>query len=248
MDHSRPGWRASTPRPLTTRRGFIAAASLGAVSLYGLWAAFGAAPFRLSLGSDAAHDDHGVPPEPQAASGGHGGHSAATGPTPEEFRRRTEEFIARFELPDGSVEPGDTPATAPSDPHAGHGSGPTPRAPADPHVGHGGGRDAPEPAAEAAVTMSGAPVHVYVLAQQWSFEPTVLRLKSDIAYRFRMMATDISHGASLQLGVGSQIVRLRRGVMVEREMTFTRPGTYLVYCTVYCGLGHDRMAGTIIVA
>lgn len=31
----------------TTRRGFIAATGFGVVSLYGLWAAYGAAPLRL---------------------------------------------------------------------------------------------------------------------------------------------------------------------------------------------------------
>jgi heme/copper-type cytochrome/quinol oxidase subunit 2 len=63
-----------------------------------------------------------------------------------------------------------------------------------------------------------------------------------------MMALDVSHGASLQLGRGSHIIRLRPGVMAERELTFTRPGEYLVYCTVYCGLGHDHMSATVIVA
>jgi cytochrome c oxidase subunit 2 len=234
MDHSTQQRRApARPRPLTTRRGFIAATSFGVVSLYGLWAAFGAAPFRLSLGSDAARGDHGASPEPQPA--GHGGHGAAAGPTPEEFRRHTEDFIARFQRPDGSVEPGG--AAAPGDLHAGHGGAP---AQVDPHAAHGS-QDTPAAAAEGEVD------GVYLLAQQFSFEPAVLRLKSGVAYRFRMMAMDAAHGASLQLGAGSQIIRLRRGVMVAREMTFTRPGTYLVYCTVYCGLGHDRMAATLIV-
>lgn len=51
---------------LSTRRGFVAAASLGAVSLYGLWAGLGAAPLRFwDLGGsgmdsmDMSGDGHG---------------------------------------------------------------------------------------------------------------------------------------------------------------------------------------------
>jgi heme/copper-type cytochrome/quinol oxidase subunit 2 len=85
------------------------------------------------------------------------------------------------------------------------------------------------------------------MAVQWSYEPGTLRLRTGVPYRFRMMAIDVSHGASLQLGAGSQIIRLRRNALVERELTFTRPGEYLLYCTLYCGIGHDRMSGRIIV-
>jgi heme/copper-type cytochrome/quinol oxidase subunit 2 len=63
-----------------------------------------------------------------------------------------------------------------------------------------------------------------------------------------MMAMDIAHGAAIHLGAGSRIIRLRPGVLVEQELTFTAPAEHLVYCTVYCGLPHDRMQGRIIVA
>lgn len=194
----------------TTRRGFIAAASFGVVSLYGLWAAFDAAPTGFG-----GHDDRKAEP---AESGGHGGHGAAAGPTPEEFRRTTEAFVERYKLPDGSVKP------ARADPHAGHGTGTA------------------MPAAEP------APVDVYLMAYRWGFEPSVLRLEAKVPYRFRMMAVDVSHGASLQLGAASRIIRLRRGALVEQSLTFTEPGDVLVYCTVYCGAPHDRMAAKIVVA
>ena len=82
-------------------------------------------------------------------------------------------------------------------------------------------------------TAATAPADVYLAVQQWLFEPTVLRLRRGVPYRFRIMALDVSHGASLQLGRGSHIIRLRPGVLAEHELTFTRPGEYLVYCTVY---------------
>lgn len=223
-----PPQRAS--RSITTRRGFIAAASLGAVSLYGLWGAYGAAPLSLFGGG---HREGGH--EPASGPGGHGGHGAtARGATVDEFRRNTEAFIARYRQPDGSVlvEPGAAPA-APStmSGHDGHGAG---------HAGHGASHEIPA-AAPAPAT------DVYLLAQQFLFEPGVIRLRAGAPYLFRMLAVDVAHGASLQLGRASRIVRLRPGTPVAQEIAFTRPGEHLIYGTLYCGIGHDRMSGRIIV-
>ena len=48
---------AAGARALTTRRGFVAAMSLAGVSLYGLWAAYGAAP--LSFWGTEPGNGHG---------------------------------------------------------------------------------------------------------------------------------------------------------------------------------------------
>ena len=95
---------------------------------------------------------------------------------------------------------------------------------------------------------AGGPDDVYLMAYQWGFEPGVLRLEANRPYRLRMMAVDVSHGAAIQFGRGSRIVRLRTNALVEQAMTFARPGEHLVYCTVYCGTGHARMQGRLIVA
>lgn len=203
-------------RHFTTRRGFIAGLGFGAVSLYGAWAAYGAAPLPFGGATTAA-------PEPDAHGRGHGvhgGHGASAGMAPEEFRFEHDYFVQRYAQKDGSVNP-----------HAGedtHGHA------AD---GHDHGHDA-----------GGEPVDLYLMAQKFSYSPDVLRLKAGQAYRFRMMADDITHGASIQLGSASRIIRLRPGTVTEQTMTFTKPGEYLVYCTVYCGQAHDAMMGRIVVA
>jgi plastocyanin len=189
----------SATKHFTARRGFIAASGFGLLSLYLVWAGYGAAPLGFGHHEDAG-DGHADEP----AAGGHGGHGEApAGPSREEFRKLADAFIQDHKLADGSVRP--------------------PR----PHHG----------AAE-----------VYLMAQQWAYAPAVLRLETGVPYRFRMMAMDIAHGAAIHLGAGSRIIRLRPGVLVEQELTFAAPGEHLVYCTVYCGLPHDRMQGRIIVA
>lgn len=212
----------------TGRRGFVVATSLGILSLYGLWSVYGAAP-GLRLSGE---------PDGEAAGGSHDGHGAVSGDL-DAFRADAEAFIARYRLADGSVQPPSPVAAAQPaggmsmDGHGGHDGQATVEVPTLPPA-----HREPEQAA----------ADVYLLVQQWLFEPAVLRLSAGVLYRFRMLALDVSHGASLQLGLGSRIVRLRPGVPSELLVRFERPGEVLLYCTVYCGLGHDQMHGRIIVA
>ena len=93
------------------------------------------------------------------------------------------------------------------------------------------------------------PIDVYILAERFGYQPSVLRLERNVRYRFRMMGIDVNHGVSVTLNVrlAGHMMRAPAGRLSEMIMTFNRPGEYLVYCTVYCGEGHDRMQGKIIV-
>lgn len=247
----------------TTRRGFIAASGFGGLSLYGLWAAYGAAPGPLALlGLDhpqgTGHAEGGAENAAKpAAEGAHAAHGAGTpqGPSVEEFSRMTTEFAERFRMPDGSVYPrrianSSGAAAAPHaghnmaagmpaepDPHAGHGGAPVvATAPADPHAGH-----------EDSALPSGTEqaIDVLMTAGRWYYLPNVLRLDAGQAYRFKMMSVDIAHGASIQLGKGGRMMRLQPGRITEAALTFEKPGRYLMYCTVYCGEAHSLMQATI---
>lgn len=232
-------------RHLTTRRGFVAAVGFGGVSLYGLWAAYGAAPNPLALirGADAAD----VVPQAETAMAGHGGMDMAA--DVETFRAEVARFIERFIEEDGSVYPRITagepeahgPQMAGMDMAGMDMPGTDMAAPAEGHAAH---EDQHGPDEDAA----GAPVEVLLLAERWYFEPGALRLDRGTAYRFRMMTADVTHGASIQFGQGARMIRLSPGTVAELEMTFTSPGNYLVYCTSYCGAGHDGMQARIVVA
>jgi cytochrome c oxidase subunit II len=250
----------------TTRRGFIATSGFGGTALYGLWVAYGAAPGPAALftgehaaahAADAAHD---------------GGRHAAVRMTREEFEARVREFASRFQEADGSVRPRvDEEHGTVEERHALHShphavDAPEHRAREDlgsianhhagEHVGHapahglvadevhdghgdGGLSDAHDHAA--------SPLDVYLRAAQFHFEPWHLKLEAGRPYRFRMMATDVAHGASIQFGRGGRMIRLRPGQLVETEMTFRRAGEFLIYCTVYCGPAHDAMQGRLSV-
>ena len=222
----------SETRHPTTRRGFIAAFGFGGVSLYALWAAYGAAPGPLALLGRARPETAGGHDTP---AGGHGHGAGSSGPTADEFRHMVEDFVERHRMEDGSVHP----RRPTSRPHDGHG------APAahDPHATHGA-HDAHEDAAGQDHDEDD-PVEIYMLAGKWYYEPAHLRLDAGVRYRFRMMATDVSHGASIQFGRGGRMIRLRPNRVAEMEVVFERPGSLLVYCTVYCGPAHDYMQARI---
>lgn len=233
----------STNKHLTTRRGFVTAIGFGGVSLYGLWAAYGAAPGPLAL--LAPGDAH----EEETPHGGGHGTASGGGPTADEFRNMVAEFVERYGLPDGSVNPRRLaldPGTT-MDSHAMpamHHNEPT--APPSPEMHHAAASSTEHSDGySGADTHLNSPIDVYLLAERWFYEPAYLRLDAGVPYRFRMMATDVSHGASIQFGRGGRMIRLRPDTLVEMETSFLRPGSYLVYCTVYCGGAHDVMQARI---
>lgn len=227
----------------TMRRSFVASAGFAGVSLYGLWAAYGAAPNPMALlGRDHAEDaPHGcgdnsgatATPTMSAPEGGHGGHgSIVAAPDPQEFSRQSAAFGARFRLPDGRVYPRRIamPGAASQDAHAGHdmrGSSTAMAMPMAPPMS------------------DNAPIDVLMTAGKWFYMPSGLLLDAGQRYRFRMMALDVSHGASIQFGRGGRMMRLQPGRITETELRFERPGRYLVFCAVYCGEAHDVMQASI---
>ncbi len=204
---------------ITTRRSFVALSSLGAVSLYGLWAGLGAAPLRFWESGGSAQGAMGME---------HGDQGGEGGPSPDEFRQSVAAFVAAHRQADGSVLVEQAASSSMQGMEM---------------PGMPGMEDMPGHAMDDGGP--GAAAEVYILAEKWSFEPSWIKLRAGVPYRLKLMAADAAHGASLQLGPASQIIRLPKGLLVEHELNFTKLGTYLLYCTVYCGEGHQYMNGKI---
>lgn len=88
---------------------------------------------------------------------------------------------------------------------------------------------------------------VYLQAVSFGYLPERLCLKSGQTYQFKVMATNVTHGAAIQMKKGSRMLRLPAGSELTKDVTFSKPGEYLVYCSSYCGIGHQFMKGQIIV-
>ena len=245
-------------RHFTTGRSFVIFVGLLVLALYLLWAAYGAAPTSLRFLAETQGESMGG-----MAMGGHGG--TAGGMTPEEFHEVTVEFVEDFSLPDGSVRPTRRSMASMAAMGGGHDDrqdetgehGDMPEATAD-AMKPGEAR----PMASSAKMMAagareqadghgpdegGEPIDVYLMAMRFSYMPTVLRLERGVPYRFRMMSMDVNHGASIHTGFAGHIMRRPAQTVVEMVMTFSEPGEFMMYCTVYCGEGHSQMKGKIIV-
>jgi len=84
----------------------------------------------------------------------------------------------------------------------------------------------------------------YLLGQMWSWGP-VLHLKVGEPYTIWMSSKDVIHGFSL---AGQNFnLTAAPGHAYGVRITPEQPGTYLIFCNEYCGLGHQAMTGKIIV-
>src|SRR3990172_2126649 len=82
------------------------------------------------------------------------------------------------------------------------------------------------------------------IAREGGWAPEHLVLAPGAPIRLRLTSGDVMHG----FGVGHTdlaAVDVPPGRFVETTLTLPEPGTYVFYCTRWCGPDHWRMRGTI---
>jgi cytochrome c oxidase subunit 2 len=85
---------------------------------------------------------------------------------------------------------------------------------------------------------------IYLAARMWSWYP-ILKLRQGETYRLHLSSLDLQHGFSLQpLNINFQVLPGYDHVIT---MTPTTTGEFTIVCNEFCGIGHDRMIGSIIV-
>lgn len=90
----------------------------------------------------------------------------------------------------------------------------------------------------------------YMTAQVWSFTPSELRIPVGSEVTFYVTARDVQHGFKIaETNVNMMILP---GQISTLKATFTKAGTYNLFCHEYCGaggptIGHHTMYGQIIV-
>lgn len=85
---------------------------------------------------------------------------------------------------------------------------------------------------------------IYLVARMWSWYP-ILKLQKGETYRVHISSMDLQHGFSLQpLNMNFQI---SPGYDHVLTMTPTSSGEFTIVCNEFCGIGHDRMIGKLLV-
>jgi cytochrome c oxidase subunit II len=82
-------------------------------------------------------------------------------------------------------------------------------------------------------------------AKNYDFDPGVITVKKGEKVRLLITATDREHGIKIEGYDINQV--LKKGVIETIEFTADKAGTFEFKCSVYCGLGHRKMKGKLVV-
>lgn len=98
---------------------------------------------------------------------------------------------------------------------------------------------------EETTSAEGSPLEIEVSAKKYEFKPNVITVKKGQPVRLVLTATDRDHGFKIEaLKIE---VALKKGVPTPVEFTAETPGRYEFKCSKFCGFGHGRMKGELVV-
>ncbi|WP_372713090.1 cupredoxin domain-containing protein [Ilyobacter sp.] len=84
-----------------------------------------------------------------------------------------------------------------------------------------------------------------VEAYKFGFNPDILVVNSGEKIRVRLTSLDVAHGFKLEgFGINERIEPGKESIV---EFYATEAGTYEFKCSVFCGSGHLKMRGWLIV-
>jgi cytochrome c oxidase subunit II len=88
-------------------------------------------------------------------------------------------------------------------------------------------------------------IEFYLIAVKYNFAPNDIRVKRGDRVKLVITAQDREHG--FKLAAFHIDKRLPKGEAMTVEFTADQSGTFPFECSVFCGLGHKKMKGQLIV-
>jgi len=91
-----------------------------------------------------------------------------------------------------------------------------------------------------------APVQIIKMtAKKYQFDPSTITVKQGQPVKLIITSKDATHGFAIKaLGINQ---KLPKGQPVTVEFTASKAGTFEFRCSVFCGMGHRKMKGKLIV-
>jgi cytochrome c oxidase subunit 2 len=86
---------------------------------------------------------------------------------------------------------------------------------------------------------------ITVTATKYEFNPNPIRVKKGERVKLIVTAQDHDHGFQLEAFNIQQ--EIKKGTSVTVEFTADRAGTFPFHCSKFCGFGHRKMKGTLVV-
>jgi len=82
-------------------------------------------------------------------------------------------------------------------------------------------------------------------AKKYEFDPNVITVKKGEKVRLLITAADHDHGFKLDAFDINQV--LKKGSTATIEFTADKAGSFEFKCSVFCGMGHGKMKGKLVV-
>ena len=92
---------------------------------------------------------------------------------------------------------------------------------------------------------AGTGAETRMTAKKYEFDPPAIRVKTGDHVKLVITALDKEHGFKIEPLHINQ--KLPKGEPVTVEFTAPAPGTYPFECSHFCGFGHGKMKGELIV-
>lgn len=96
-----------------------------------------------------------------------------------------------------------------------------------------------------AAAPSGNVVEIKITAKRFQYDPNVITVKK--GQKVRLLITALDHNHGFQLPAYDINQEIYKGQTATIEFTADKAGTFPFKCSVYCGLGHRKMKGKLIV-
>ncbi|MGH9430165.1 MAG: cupredoxin domain-containing protein [Terriglobia bacterium] len=102
------------------------------------------------------------------------------------------------------------------------------------------------PGIQSVAAEQNTPVHeINMTAKKYEFDPSTITVKQGERVKLVITALDREHG--FKLAAFDINEKLPKGKPVTVEFTASKPGTFKFNCSVFCGMGHSRMKGKLVV-
>ncbi|MCX5642855.1 MAG: cupredoxin domain-containing protein [Candidatus Omnitrophica bacterium] len=84
-----------------------------------------------------------------------------------------------------------------------------------------------------------------VVSKKYAFVPVEIKVKQNNIVKINLTSEDVPHGLAIkEYGIN---VSVKKGEIKKIEFLADKKGTFTFYCSVFCGMGHSKMQGKLIV-
>jgi len=84
-----------------------------------------------------------------------------------------------------------------------------------------------------------------VVAKKYEFVPAEIKVKQNDIVKIALTSEDVAHGLMIkEYGIN---ISVNKGEVKKIEFLADKKGTFIFRCSVFCGLGHYKMQGKLIV-